>query len=332
MCSIALRQNRTVIMNTPKVSIITPTYNSEALIKACLASVATQSYANKEHLIIDNASTDKTVDIVRTFAEKHPHIHLVSEKDNGIYDALNKGIQHITGDWVLILGSDDTFFDNDVLKDVFTRQDTTEYDVIYGNVQWGENGKIYDKEFSRLKLIEKNICQQAIFYSSSLFSKFGPFETQYKILADWVFNMKWFNQQDIKRLYIDRIIATYNPFGYSSDKHDTTFLDNQVSLIEQYFPKEYSIIFAKERSIKELKQMVSVYTDQLKQREEENKQLHARVGDLEGIVINHERTIHKMLNSSSWRITKPLRKLSKSFRKRSRKIRAFLNSHIDSQP
>ena len=323
-------KNRPVIMNTPKVSIITPTYNSEALIKTCLTSVSSQSYGNKEHLIIDNASTDKTADIVRTFAEQHPHIHLVSEKDNGIYDALNKGIEHITGDWVLILGSDDTFFDNDVLKDVFTRQDAAEYDVIYGNVQWGENGKIYDKEFSRLKLIEKNICQQAIFYSSPLFSKFGPFETQYKILADWVFNMKWFNQQEIKRLYIDRIIAIYNPYGYSSDKHDTTFLENQLSLIEQYFPKEYSVIFTKERSIKELNQILSVRADQLKQREEENKQLHAnirelhtRIGELEGIVINHERTIQKMLNSSSWRMTKPVRKLSKSFRKRSRKIRAF---------
>lgn len=344
-------------MNAPKISIITPTYNAENLIEACLLNVAAQSYEKREHLIIDNESTDSTPDIVRNLAKQHPHIRLVSGKDKGIYDALNKGIGLSSGEWVYILGSDDAFYDNHVLEDIFAEQETGRYDIIYGNVKWGKENRTYDGEFSKLKFMEKNICQQAIFYSSTLFSRFGKFEARYRLLADWVFNMQWFCREDVKQLYIDRIIATYNPYGFSSQADDTEFIKDRASLIEQYFPEEYSIIFERETTINELNHELSklnhelsVKDTQIKQlleainyREKENELLQTRaeefenvihslegsILDLEGTVNGLENKIHKLINSSSWRMTKPVRKLSKSIRKRTRKIKSVFRKNSE---
>ena len=342
-------------MNTPKISVITPTYNVESLIEACLLNVAVQSYQNREHLIIDNESTDSTPDIVRNLAKEHPHIRLVSGKDEGIYDALNKGIDLSSGEWLYILGSDDSFYDNNVLEDLFAGKETGQYDIIYGNVKWGDENRIYDGEFSMHKFMEKNICQQAIFYSSALFSRFGKFQTRYRLLADWVFNMQWFCRDDVEKLYIDRIIATYNPYGLSSQADDNDFIKDRASLIERYFPVEYSLIFDRDTGINELNQQLSVKDTQIRQfleaincREKENEDLQARaeelenvihslevsildlqgtILDLEGTINGLENKIHKLTNSSSWRMTKPVRKLSKSIRKRTRKIKAVFRKN-----
>ncbi|GAB4128568.1 MAG: hypothetical protein OHK0045_02960 [Raineya sp.] len=92
-------------MSLPKISIITPTYNAEKTIGACLESVAKQNYPYLEHWIIDGLSTDNTIKIVSEYARKYPHIKYVSEKDRGIYDAMNKGIDLAKGDFPTVLGS-----------------------------------------------------------------------------------------------------------------------------------------------------------------------------------------------------------------------------------
>ena len=94
-------------METPKVSVIIPTYNSEKTIEKALLSVLIQTYCNVECLVIDGSSKDKTIDIVQKFEDK---IVFISEKDNGIYHAMNKGIELSSGEWLLFLGSDDGSF------------------------------------------------------------------------------------------------------------------------------------------------------------------------------------------------------------------------------
>lgn len=330
-------------MNAPKISVITPTYNAESLIEACLLNVAAQSYENREHLIIDNESTDSTPDIVRNLAKQHPHIRLISGKDKGIYDALNKGIGLSSGEWVYILGSDDTFYDNHVLEDIFAGQETGRYDIIYGNVIWGDENRIYDGEFSMHKFMEKNICQQAIFYSSTLFSRFEKFDTRYKMLADWVFNMQWFCRDDVQKLYIDHIIATYNPYGFSAQAEDSEFIKDRASLIERYFPEEYSIIFELKQGLSSKDTQIRKLLEAINCREKENEHLQTRteelenaihslegsILDLEGTINGLENKIHKLVNSSSWRMTKPVRKLSKSIRKRTRKIKAVFRKNSE---
>ena len=308
-------------MNGPKVTIITPSYNSDKDIEACILSVAKQSYYNKEHLIIDNLSEDGTLDIVRKYAALYPHLHLITEKDNGIYDAMNKGIERSTGDWLYFLGSDDTFFDNEVLTDLFTSDAAVTNDILYGNVQWGPNGTLYDGEFSCLKLMEKNICHQALFFRREVFTRLGTFDVQYKALADWVFNMQWFGREDIRRAYLDRIIAVYNPCGFSSIHYDTMFFENQGKNIENHFPEVYNLLYTRERQIKELnterQKAIASHDKAQKELQQESSMRQDKINEL-------EYAINKMVNSSSWRMTKPIRKLTNSVRKRSRKIRKLL--------
>ncbi len=113
-----------------KVSIITITYNSSATIADTMKSVAAQTYPNIEHIIIDGASNDNTVEIVKSF----PHVSLViSEKDSGMFNAMNKGIRHATGDIIGILNSDDFFSSKDVIEKIVNAF-TPDLDSIIGDI------------------------------------------------------------------------------------------------------------------------------------------------------------------------------------------------------
>jgi glycosyltransferase involved in cell wall biosynthesis len=222
--------------NYPRISIITPVRNAEALIKGCIENVASQSYVNKEHIIVDGLSTDRTMERVTALAKQHPHIKYVSEKDDGIYDAMNKGVGMSSGDWLLFLGCDDTFYDSNVIADVFTDSDN-QYDVIYGNALFKHSRKIYDRKFNRIKLLFRNICHQAIFYKREMFERFGLYDNKYLCRADWVFNIAWFTDDKVKRKYIPRIIAEYNEDGYSFNNADHEFEKDWTNIKNKHFSR-----------------------------------------------------------------------------------------------
>lgn len=226
-----------------KISIITPTLNSEKDIESCILSVAEQSYKNIEHLIIDGLSTDATLEIVEKYAQQYPHVKFISEKDSGIYDAMNKGIDMASGDWLYFLGSDDVFYGKEVLEKVFIKNNYSDlFDFLYGDVIWGDTQKIYDGKFSPLKLTERNICHQAIFFKKELFIQYGKFNVNYKAAADWAFNIKIFNLDDVRKKYINTIIAKYQINGFSSLHFDNLFMSNKLDLIKNSFPEEYKCI------------------------------------------------------------------------------------------
>ena len=104
-----------------------------------------------------------------------------------------------------------------------------------------------------MKLIEKNICHQAIFYRKKLFELFGKYETKYRGVADWVFNMKWFNSQKIKYKFIDRIMAVYNEDGYAFNNPDNEFTKDREKIIKQEFPSEVVSLYLKEYDLDESK-------------------------------------------------------------------------------
>ena len=238
-------------------------------------------------MIIDGLSTDGTLGIVKKYAEIYPYIKWISEKDEGIYNAMNKGIDLSSGEWIYFLGADDIFYSEGVLDDIFNQEDISNFDVIYGNVQWGNAGREYDGQFSKLDLLHKNICHQAIFTRKSVFDKIGKFDTNYKIWADWVFNMKWFNMEYIRHGYINKIIAKYDLGGMSSNSYDSYFLQNKDSLIETHFPEGYKIIFSM------------------------SKQLE----DKDHKIAELEHVLTVLFTSRSWRVTRPLRAIGAVIRK-----------------
>jgi glycosyltransferase involved in cell wall biosynthesis len=216
----------------PRISIITPTFNTEKVIKECIESILAQTYQNIEFIIIDSVSEDNTIDIIKSY--NHPKIKLISEKDNGIYAAINKGISIATGDWIYILGADDKLFSPNIISQIFDQTVTNNLDVIYGNILDKGINKIYDGEFNIQKLLIKNISHQAMFVRKKLIEKHGGFDVNYKILADYVLNLAIFGDQQSRIKYIDLIIAEYSGMGLSSKTSDFFFYENRDKLFRKH--------------------------------------------------------------------------------------------------
>ena len=117
-----------------KITVITVCYNSATTIKDTLSSVGDQSYDNIEHIVVDGGSSDNTLEVVKI---EGTHVaQVVSEKDNGIYDAMNKGLALATGDYVAYLNSDDFYTNNKVIQQVATAINKTNADAIYGDLSY----------------------------------------------------------------------------------------------------------------------------------------------------------------------------------------------------
>lgn len=206
----------------PKVSVIIVVFNGEQTIRAAVESVLEQTYANKELIIVDGLSTDNTIQILNEY--RNPVLKFKSEKDRGIYDAMNKGISLATGEWIYFLGSDDTFFTNEVLENTFSKGLQQGCDLLYGNVLFVPGNKVYDGRFSTEKILFKNICHQGIFYKKEVYKKVGLYDLRYKSLADWHFNIKCFFDEKILSKYTPQIIARFAIGGASTQYKDIFFL------------------------------------------------------------------------------------------------------------
>lgn len=224
-----------------KLSIIIATYNSAPTLQKTLNSIYSQTWKDYEIIVVDGASKDSTCGILERNISRIKC--LISEPDNGIYDALNKGIKKATGEWIFFLGSDDVFYNERVLEDVFTTTDIDKFDFVYGNVLFKNSGIIYDNKFYKLKMHFKNLCQQSIFYKSRLFEKFGCFNLKYKLWADYEFNLKCFGNSNIRKKYIKRIITIYNDEGISSRKEDEVFKADREILIKKYFGYQHYMFY-----------------------------------------------------------------------------------------
>ncbi|MCX6303960.1 MAG: glycosyltransferase [Bacteroidetes bacterium] len=211
-------------MILPKITIITPTFNTAETIETVLLSVAKQTYKNIEHIIVDGASKDKTLPTIRRFQKQHKHIRLLTEKDKGIYDAMNKGMGLCTGDWIIFMGADDSFYNEHVLTELYEQGLFQEEQVIYGNViikgdaPWAKDGTIYDGPFTLEKLFKGNICHQSIFYPRSVITQVGYYDTKYKVTSDWDYNVKCWAKY--KFTYVDKVIACFTTGGKSSEGGD----------------------------------------------------------------------------------------------------------------
>jgi glycosyltransferase involved in cell wall biosynthesis len=212
----------------PVCSIVIPTYNSEKTLQRALDSVLEQTFPDFELLIIDGLSTDRTSSIIGDYAARDKRIRFVSEKDKGIYDAMNKGIDLAKGDWVYFLGSDDQLYKNDVLASVFTKEENLSSDVLYGDVYSSLFNGIYDGEFDEEKILNRNICHQAIFFRKEVFNKIGKYNLKYKGYADWDHNFRWFFSGRLSHRYVSTVIADFSAGGFSHASEDLAFKRDKV--------------------------------------------------------------------------------------------------------
>ncbi|MFA6636989.1 MAG: glycosyltransferase [Candidatus Omnitrophota bacterium] len=216
----------------PRVSVVIPNLNDGQFLEATIRSVIFQEYPDMEVIVIDSASQDSSVSLIKKYEE---HISCwISERDRGVYGAYNKGISMATGEWILFLGSGDVLLDPHVIERMLSF--SAENDIIYGNVHWGFYGNVFGEKFSRRKLIKQNICHQSMFFRRSLFSLYGPYDTKYKIFADWVFNMRCFGDKRTRMRYVDTITSFYMCYGKSHiyREEDKEFHEKKFQLAKKY--------------------------------------------------------------------------------------------------
>lgn len=221
-------------MRSLLVSIIIPTFNSEHTLRRAINSVVSQTYQNWEIWIVDGYSTDHTVDTVRDYALADQRIQYVSELDDGIYDAMNKGIRLARGEWLYFMGSDDQLSNSNIISNVLTQKNTEGNDILYGNVYL--NGNIVHGIFDASKLVRTTIPHQSIFYRKELFEKYGYYDSTYKCRADYLLTIELFFETNVKWKYIDEVIAHYSDGGYSDTVYDKEF----DKIVEKTFLKYFS--------------------------------------------------------------------------------------------
>ena len=209
-----------------KISIITPTYNAARVIAACLESVAQQGYPHLEHWIIDGLSKDNTLSIVQEYAQRYPHIKYISEKDQGIYDAMNKGIDLAAGDFLLFLGADDMLA-SDVLNTFTKNIEFGDYDLVYGKVQYPDltcgaeyKAELLTEELLLNPFVHLFMHHQGTFIRKTLFQIFGKYDLQYPIGADVHFFIKTMHHPKVKKLFFDSTISLLGDTGASSQQEE----------------------------------------------------------------------------------------------------------------
>ena len=205
-----------------KVSLITVTYNSEAYLQDCINSVMKQQYNNIEHIIIDGNSTDGTVAIIRKYDQ---HISKwVSEPDNGMYDAINKGIKMATGDIIGVLNSDDMFASDDVINSIVKCFNEYQLDAVFGDLVYvhkTNTNKVirFWKGFSyhRFRFTYGWMPAHPTFYvRRELINELGEYESHYFTAADYEFMARYLYRYRISARYLPKLIVKMRVGGQSN--------------------------------------------------------------------------------------------------------------------
>jgi glycosyltransferase involved in cell wall biosynthesis len=197
------------------ISIITVVYNGEKTIRQTLDSVCNQSVLPDEYIIVDGLSSDSTLTIVRKYMEKYPFIKLISEKDDGIYDAMNKGIKLAKGKLIGIINSDDWYEANafEKMSEAFIENGSGVYYGIMRNIL--NEKEFYLERVNQEFLAQKMIQHPSTFVSADIYRDYGLFDLNYKISSDLELFIRY-SINNVKFYHLDNIIANFRLGGASS--------------------------------------------------------------------------------------------------------------------
>jgi glycosyltransferase involved in cell wall biosynthesis len=248
-------------MTRKRFSIITPTLNAGGKLEETIQSVLSQQHELFEYIIVDGCSTDETLETIKKYPGR---IKWVSEKDRGVYDAMNKGIELASGAYLYFLGAGDCLRPN-ILEKIDKEIPAKNLVFIYGNVYRKDRDRIYDGEFDKTKLTLKNISHQAIMYESTIFDLIGKYDLKYEVLADHVFNIKCFGDSRIEKIYLEDIIADYEGDGVS--KHlDRSFRKDRSRIIRDNLGYKQLLLCTLVRVQQKLRLMVKGAVDEGRRR------------------------------------------------------------------
>lgn len=222
-----------------KLSIITICYNQPDIAQTC-ESIVNQTFQDFEWIVVDGGSTDKTLDILEKY-KKRINL-LISEKDSGRYNAMNKGVKAANGEWIQFLNGGDYFSSNNVLQNVFENK-TYNCDILYGYMNLEDkSGNLslckYPENIDMDYLMNDTISHPASFIKRNLFDKFGFYEEKYECVSDWE---KWlcFASKNCSFEFVNEVIATFKNNGISSSK-DKKILEQNLKDKREIFVKYFN--------------------------------------------------------------------------------------------
>ena len=225
------------LLTHPKISIVTVCYNTQETIEATVKSVLEQTYPNIEYIIIDGGSKDGTLAILAKY--KNRLGYFVSEKDNGIYDAMNKALNAATGDWLYFLGGDDIMANPNIISTLVKQFQDSET-VYYGDVLFKSTQLLYQFKLTNWHLCYRNISHQSVFYPKACYKRFS-YNLLYKVFADHIYNIELFASKLFRFEYIRETVALYNDAGTSSNTYDKMYYKNLPSVVNKNLGFKYAI-------------------------------------------------------------------------------------------
>ena len=217
-----------------KLSIVTINYNNAEGLRKTLASVASQTYADIEHIIVDGGSTDGSVEVIREYEQSlasrlsplASRLKWLSEPDKGIYNAMNKGIRMATGEYIEILNSGDILFDANVTQrmieylDQINSQNENPIGILYGNmIKVNAQGKVVGKsgytEYSLRQFYSSTLNHNCAYIRKDLFEEYGLYDESLKIVSDWKWYLQAIGLGKVKPEYVDIDVTIFDDGGIS---------------------------------------------------------------------------------------------------------------------
>lgn len=230
-------------MKNIPISIITINRNNVDGLEKTMQSVATQTFKEFEYIVIDGASTDGSVDIIKKYESQVAHLRWVSESDKGIYNAMNKGLRMASGDYIQILNSGDSLAAPDVTQRMISALEQLDYpSILYGNMIkcFLDGKKVVDKSFegseiTMLGMFKGTLNHDPTYIQRDLFEKYGFYDESLKIVSDW----KWYLQAIIlggeKPKYVDIDVTLFDMTGISETNKDLD-KEERKRVLEQLIP------------------------------------------------------------------------------------------------
>jgi glycosyltransferase involved in cell wall biosynthesis len=227
-------------MNALKISIVTPSFNSENTIRESIESVRAQSYKNWEHLVMDGGSKDSTLSIL----QEYKHLMWISEKDEGHYHAMNKGIAKATGDLIVILNSDDCFRPEAFQAVVNAFQQHESWDALFGDIIYvdADNCEIYRRQevvydYNVLRFALNYICHHTLFVRREVYARIGGYRHKdFLNSADFEFILR-LGKTGCKVGHVSKFLVNYryHSFGQSADLRVTRNMAKECAIIRREY-------------------------------------------------------------------------------------------------
>lgn len=217
-----------------KLSIITINRNNAEGLRKTIESVLSQTWKDYEYIVIDGASTDDSVNVIKNEELKVKNFRWVSESDSGVFQAMNKGIVRAKGEYLLFLNSGDFLVDEHVLCNVFL--ENRQADILCGRCRVSDGGKIVwvsnpPEKFRLIHFYNATIAHQATFIKKSLFEQYGLYREDFKYMADWAFFLQTIILGNVSTEKIDFIVSDYNLDGISSNEENSQSMQKEKEII-----------------------------------------------------------------------------------------------------